>query len=410
MSGYHSPLSPSGAHRYLRCRAAPAASTGLPSTSSVYAAEGTMLHEIAERCLLDGGDPHRFIGEKFEIDGHHLEMTKDMADCMVADLYDVRDIFTDGELHIETRVKLDWPLGEGESGTADISGKTWNGIIRIDDWKFGEGIKVDAEHNEQMSLYGIGAILEFWPDDPPDTKVHLTIRQPRIRDGNSTWETTIGELMTWAEEVVVPAIAEIKSGTAPFNPGPKQCYWCPAKKGNIDLNIPPCAAHEQFNLGIARRMFTDLDVASLLGAEPTEVPTSSVDPHMRIWLLDHADMFTDWLKDLKDQIHNDLEAGRDHMAPGKKLIEGRAGHRKYKESEQATVEKLARQQLGDGAYDVSLKSPAQLEIALGKPLFDLLFDGLVEQSRGKPIIADMGHPKPALPSLRQQLGSIPESE
>lgn len=369
-----------------------------------------MLHEIAERCLLDGGDPHRFIGEEFDIDGHHCVMTKDMADCMVADLYDVRDQFTDGELHIETRVKLDFPLGEGESGTADIAGKTWDGTIHIQDWKFGEGIKVDAEENEQLMLYGIGSIALYWPKAPPETKVKLTIRQPRIRDGNSDWDTTIGDLWRWANEVVVPAIEEIRSGMAPYNPGPKQCFWCPKKKGAPSLNIPPCVAYEQFNLGIARKMFTDLDMAALLGTEPTEIPQTSVDPHMRVWLLDHADMFTDWLKDLKDQIHRDLEAGRGEMAPGKKLVAGRGGHRKYTDATLSVVEQLARQQLGDLAYETKILSPAQLERAMGAPLFDLLFDGLVEQPKGKPVIADIGHPKPALPTLRDILGSIPESD
>ena len=368
-----------------------------------------MCHEIAERCLLDGGDPQRFIGEEFHIDGHDLVFTKDLADCMIADLYEVRDTFTDGVMHIEARVKLDWPLGPGESGTADICGKTWNGVIQVQDWKFGEGIKVEAERNEQMMLYAIGAIQMFWPKDGPDTKVKLKILQPRIRYGNSEWETTIGELWRWAEEEVVPAIEEINTGMAPYNPGPKQCFWCPKKKGAPWLNIPPCAAYEQFNLTIARKMFDDLDVSALLGTEPTKVPTTSVDPRMRVWLLDHADMFTDWLKDLKDDVHRDLEAGRDHMAPGKKLIAGRGGHRKYDDGKMSEVERLARQQLGDKAYETKLLSPAQLESALGQTVFDLLFDGLVVQPPGKPVIADIGHPKPALPTLKQHFSAIPES-
>ena len=409
MSGYHSPKSPSGAHRYLRCGAAPDFTKDIPNRSSRFAAEGSMLHEVAEECLLDGGEPHRYIGRKYDIDGFDdLEVTKDMADSMVADLYAVRDDFIDGEFHVESRVPLDFPLGPGESGTADIVGLTWRKIIKVKDWKFGEGIIVDAEWNEQMMLYGIGAIVKHYPEyiDKPETPVELEILQPRIRGAGSTWCTTVGELWKWAEEEVVPKIEIINAGKGTFNPGPKQCFWCDGKKGAPELGIKRCAAYELYNLNIARKAFGDLDAAALLGVDPTPTVVKEVEPEMRVWLLDNADMFTSWLADLKDIVHKDLEAGRDDQAPGKKLVQGRMGHRKYNKDRIDEIEELARQQLEDEAYDTNLKSPAQLKKALGEDVFDLLFSDLITQDRGQPIIVDIGHPKPALKTLKEAFGKI----
>ena len=47
----HSVLSPSGAHRWMRCPGSIAAESGMPDTSSKYAAEGTAAHELASKCL-----------------------------------------------------------------------------------------------------------------------------------------------------------------------------------------------------------------------------------------------------------------------------------------------------------------------------------------------------------------------
>lgn len=411
MSGYHSRLSPSGAHRYLRCTAAPDASDGIPGATSEYAAEGTMLHEVAERCLINGGLPYQYVGEIFEIDGFVFVFDKDHADCMIADLYDIRETFLNGVLYPETRVQLDYPLGPGESGTADIIGRTWRGVIHVEDWKFGEGIIVDAEWNEQGMLYAVGAIQAFFPEswDDRDQKVVIRIRQPRIMGAGSSWETTVGELRDWCEDLVKPKIAEIREGRGVFNPGPKQCHWCPRRRGHREKGIEPCAAYNQFNLDIAKQAFGEIEIASILGTEPERTPPKSLSPELRVWLLDHADMFKEWLGELADDARADLERGRFDQVPGKKLIAGRAGHRKFRDERRVSA--YARSVTGEKAFETKLKSPAQLEKVHGEILFDLLYGGAYEQPAGKPVIVDLTNPKPALPPVTEALGPIPnESE
>ena len=65
----HSRLSPSGAHRWMLCPASVPfqKKLGIISESSEYAAEGTAVHEIIERCLKDGAEPIDFIGKTLSV-------------------------------------------------------------------------------------------------------------------------------------------------------------------------------------------------------------------------------------------------------------------------------------------------------------------------------------------------------
>lgn len=410
MSGTHSRLSPSGAHRYLPCTASPDASEGIPDTTSEYAAEGTMLHEVADRCLEDGGDPHRFIGDIFEIDGYTFVFDQGHADCMVADLYDIRDQAIGGVIYGETKVDLTDPLGEGEAGTADIILLDYKKELHVQDWKFGEGILVDAEENEQMKLYGRGAINTHFPEllKKPDTLVHLTVRQPRIQGGGSTWTTTVGDLLAWCEDVVKPKVAEINSGNGVFNPGKKQCHWCKARKGAPELGKPPCKAYQKMQRDIARMAFSNYDEAMNLGVEPVLANVEEMSPEERVWLHDNADMFKTFLSELSDRLRTDLEYGREGMAPGKKLIAGRAGARTFPDKVIDKAGEIAKKALGDAAFQTKLLSPTQLEKELGGPVFELLLGELVYQSPGKPVIVDVRHPKPALPTVKDGFTDISE--
>ena len=65
------------------------------------------------------------------------------------------------ELLVEQRVDFSHIVGVDESfGTADgviIAGNE----LQIHDLKYGKGVRVDAEHNEQLQLYALGALEQF---------------------------------------------------------------------------------------------------------------------------------------------------------------------------------------------------------------------------------------------------------
>lgn len=64
--------------------------------------------------------------------------------------------------------------------------------LHIIDFKYGQGILVEAEHNPQMMLYALGA-LEIYDALYDIKEVSMTIFQPR-RENVSTWTIPIEEL------------------------------------------------------------------------------------------------------------------------------------------------------------------------------------------------------------------------
>lgn len=395
---YHSPLSPSGAYRYLTCTASVKETHGLPSTTNEFAAEGTMLHEVADECLRSGGSPHAYIGREYKIEGYTFIFSKEHAECMLPGLFEIRDLFQGGTMQSEKRYDLSAFIREGESGTADVAGTDWRKTIHVLDWKFGEGVRVEAEWNYQGMLYALGYIHEHHADlhvKKPDTPVHIHILQPRILNGRSTWETTVGQLYAWVEDVVRPKIAEIVEERGTYAPGKKQCRFCPARKGNTDLGREPCAAYIKHNLDIVRKAIPDFDAASMLDSPPTRADVQVMTPEQRVWLYDNREMLADFMKEVAERIRSDLERGNTHLAPGKKLVDGRQGPRVFQPFEMNTVSKLAEKQLGEAAYTKDLLSPTQLEKVLGKPTFDILFGDYVTQSPPQAVIVDESDPKPA---------------
>jgi hypothetical protein len=372
--------------------------SGYPPTTNEFAAEGTMLHEVADECLRTGAKPHSFIGKAFKIEGFEFIFNKDHADCMVEGLFEIRDIFQGGVVYSENRYDLSAFIRPGESGTADVAGTDWRGVIHVLDWKFGEGVKVDAEWNFQGMLYALGYIHQYHTDahvKAPETPVHIHILQPRIANARSTFITSVGELYAWVEDFVRPKIAEIEEQRGTFVPGKKQCRFCPARSGNADLGREPCPAYIQYNLDYARKIMPDLDIASAMGTEVTVSKVYDMTPEQRVWLYDNREMITEFLKDVAARLRSDLERGQYHLAPGKKLVDGRRGDRVFMPQHLKRVAALAEKQLGAEAYTTTMLSPAQLEARLGKQTFDLMFGDYITQSPPQAVIVDMSDPKPA---------------
>lgn len=100
-------------------------------------------------------------------------------------------------------------------------------VLDVVDFKYGEGIMVEAPWNPQFMYYAYG-ILKL---HPLVQKVRLTVIQPRMpwhAEGVvRTWEIDAETVIRWAEGTLRPAM--IRTDTDPgLNPG-DWCRFCPAK-------------------------------------------------------------------------------------------------------------------------------------------------------------------------------------
>lgn len=228
----HSELGGSSAPRWTRCPLSVAMSRAYPHQTTDYAKEGLCAHGLSEFChkkgvsAYDAVDEHKFT---FDVSGKDEEpeiWTPD--EDMIRYVQDYLDRCNDfeGDRYIEPRVSFE-PWVKGAWGFIDfvcfdIKGRK----VIIRDLKFGMGEQVDAEENEQLMLYAIGAIEEYGMLYDIDTVV-MEIDQPRL-DHVSSWSISYNELMrraVWFKE----RAEETKSADAKAVPGEKQCRWCKAK-------------------------------------------------------------------------------------------------------------------------------------------------------------------------------------
>ena len=157
----HSRLSPSGAHRWMLCPASVPfqKKLGIISQSSEYAAEGTAVHEIIERCLKDGAEPIDFIGKTLSVDKFEKTITEKMADNAAVMVNFCRMKKSDNsDLYSEIYLDLSDMFIDGlDGGTADcviISHDKKSAVIA--DYKNGT-VKVDVTYNQQLLIYAVGA-------------------------------------------------------------------------------------------------------------------------------------------------------------------------------------------------------------------------------------------------------------
>ncbi len=119
---------------------------------------------------------------------------------------------------VEHRLDYSEYVPEGD-GTGDLV-IIGDGIIEVIDFKYGHGVRVDANRNSQLMLYGLGVLLEFAPLYDIHT-VRVTIVQPRLSN-TSTYEISAEELIRWAETEVRPKALLAYKGEGEFCAG----EWC----------------------------------------------------------------------------------------------------------------------------------------------------------------------------------------
>ena len=241
----HALLGASGAHRWLNCTPSARLEEGYADTTSDYAKEGTLAHELCELKLekyLNPMTTRTYNAKHKKLKENDLYGAKEMEDATDLYLEHIKELMISFDskpfVVVEAKVKFSDYVPDG-FGTVDcliISGDT----LYVRDFKYGAGVPVSAEINPQMMLYALGAYLEnslFYDIK----KVNMGIIQPRINN-NSVFEMEVETLLEWAENVVKPSAERAYKGEGEFNPSADTCKFCRAKaqcraRGEANLSL-----------------------------------------------------------------------------------------------------------------------------------------------------------------------------
>ena len=410
MGLFHSRRSPSSAHRWRLCYGSVNAEEGLPDDVGEEARQGTCFHEVAADCLEYGVDPWPYVGQEITwdetINGELVTLTrtftKEMANKMMPGLIQLRAMedVPGAKMYVERRVSLHEWIGPDESGTADcfiIDTLNWR-IINWD-WKWGAGVPVQPEWNDQTILYTLGVWTDYareafeqkvldeggdinapWEDD---IEVIICIEQPRAPGGGGTWTTTMADLIAEGRKIREDA-DKTTDPDAPRAPGEKQCKFCKAARQNT------CKARTNKILELLDLDEADLGDDLTLGL-PISVP-KALAPVARAQVLLNRKLIEGFLSQLHDEAMEDARLGR--PTPGLKRVPGRRPPRKWKDEKRATL--MMEHDLGDEAWTKKLRSPASVEDELRKPVFKTRYASLVLEGDPAPVLVSETDPRPAL--------------
>lgn len=403
MPGYHSPLSPSGAHRYRPCPASIREQEGLPDTAGEEAIQGTVFHDYAADCLELGLMPHGLVGDKYLCeDGKYRPFTQEMADKMVHGLKLMWAVADEpgGQLFVEKRVSLDRWLGPDESGTSDafninILAKQ---LVTFD-WKWGAGVPVSPVENDQGILYTLGVWNDYAEEAfeaagvaPEDVEVKIIIEQPRAPGGGGVWVTDMATLLEVGEKIKVDA-ERTRDPNAPHNPGEKQCQFCRAAFWNT------CKARSEYIADLLSVAFDDL-AEDFTDETPIElVEARALTPAQRSRIVLNTALIKKWLDSLQQEAMKDATDGR--PTPGLKRVPGRASARAWKDNEKAQI--ILQRTLGRAAWETKLLSPTKAEEAVGKKRYREDLEGMVASSEAKPILVPISDARDPIPNQHELL-------
>lgn len=361
----HALLSASSASRWLHCTAAPRFEEQFPESTSDYAEEGRLAHEICELKVLKHFTlqikPRAFTARlnKLKSDPRYSDEMDKTSDLYIEHLSErAMQYKTRPNVVAEVRVDFDEYVPEG-FGTCDcimIGGDT----LSITDYKHGKGVPVLAECNPQMRLYALGALKRYAPVYGDSIKnVTMTIDQPRTQSEVSTETITVEELLAWGESIK-PIAQAAYDGHGRFEPG----EWCRFCRGRTK-----CRAQAERNTALEE--FKDCKPETLTDAEIGD-------------LLVRGANLVKWYKDLEDYaLKTILDGG---TIPGWKAVAGRS-IRSFSDQEAAIAAAIAAGYDESLVYDRKPKTLSELEKLMGKVDFADKLGKFVVKPLGKPTLA-----------------------
>ena len=347
----HSPLSGSGAYRWMPCPGSVRLSYGVDDPESEYAAAGIAAHALGETCLIHGGDAWKYFGRPYKRLG--LPFSEALVDKSTIDAVQVYlDAFrgthpsfhndengwVELEFHCPKLHKYFW--GKSDSGFWDEPART----LHVWDYKHGAGIVVEVPRNPQLMYYACGILtyLKLWKEID---RVVLWVAQPNGFHGDGpirSWAVGTAALRAWMEVVLIPAMdhALVSNDTAS---GP-HCRFCPARYRACPQIIKDTMEFQ--------------DMTALLDLSEKDAAKALTNEEVARYL-DLMDVVKIAGKAANHTAFVRAEAG--HKIPGRKLVKARS-NRVWRTGDEAAVKKA----LGKKAMTKpELLSPAKAEALPG---------------------------------------------
>jgi hypothetical protein len=332
-----------------------------PKPSSKYADEGTLLHDTIAKHLATLQPLESFIGKKHE----DQVLTQDLIDAKLAPalaLLDEVDPKQEMMYEVETRVGFG-SLLPGVFGSTDFVGRLGNRAVVLD-WKFGDGVAVTAEENEQLMFYAAAAMRTTalqWAFEGATEIECVIVQPPMIR----RWTTT-PERIAQFERQLVKAVKQAQSADAILKAG-DHCRWCAAK--------PVCP---QMTGAVDRAL---------------QVQLKEIDAATLGQYLAKADVLEGWITDLRALAFQLIE--KNIPVPGYKIVQKQA--RRQWVDETKAAQWLDEQGVASHK-EPEVISPAQAEKALKKSKLALP-DDLVKSVSSGTTLASEDDSRPAVLQL-----------
>ena len=356
----HARLSASGSERWMKCTKSVDLEDQFPDETSIYAEEGTFMHELADVYLnsyLGNISKKKFSStiKKLEKSKYYSEDVHDAVmtyvDEIVKKINEAKERSKDALIIVEQTVDFS-PWVKDGFGTCDVITIS-DGLLEIVDLKGGKGVIVSAKDNPQLKLYALGAINEYGFLYAIE-RVNMSIIQPRV-DNFSTYEISLKDLLTWAEEELKPKALLASNGAGEFCAG-EHCRFCRARN--------QCRARAVKNLELLKYEFQE--PALLTDNEIAEIIALSGE-------------VSKWASDVYTYA-SALAINEGKKWDGYKLVIGRS-NRRY--TDEDAVAEAAKAEGYTDIFKKSLITITEMEKLMGKKKFSDIIGSYVEKPQGK---------------------------
>ncbi len=376
---FHYKYGGSTAKRTLNCQgwAALASTVDRVDKSSEHADRGTMLHTCCEILEEEGIEYDELLERGVTYEG--ISLTEELLEEKVIPAMEALEDFIDANelTTIITEELIEYSPIIG--GTPDILGYSQK-LIACADYKFGDGLMVYADDNDQM-YFCVWVALDSPIFDAvelsADTPVMFAIIQPsdKREETLDVWETTVDKVDAFGERFLDAVdVAENSKPGENLDSG-DWCTFCPAagvcpekgRKAREALALLSCIQIAD-NKQLAKK------------GEEITIPVLDLSEALKL-----AKELEPWIKDVRSFAYEQLEAGAE--VPGFKLVPKRATRRWI--DPEATAKYLKRKLKAENAMNSEVISPAQAEKAAKKLKVKLRMTGLTSsESSGTTLVPE----------------------